>query len=240
MTNKNNCLHLFLFFHYYKNMINKRPLVAPSVLSADFAHMERDVALIEKSGGDFVHLDIMDGQFVPNLTFGPKMIKDIRDLSPLPFDAHLMVNTPEKLISQIAEAGADYITFHYEAAVHVHRIIQEIRNLNKHPGISIVPSTPASLLDEILPFVDLILVMTVNPGFGGQELIIKCLDKVKYLAEKKRENNYEYLISVDGGVNTDTAPQIRDAGTDLLVTGSAFFNSQDPANEIASLRAVWD
>ncbi len=202
--------------------------------------MERDINTIVQSGGDFVHLDVMDGQFVPNLTFGPKMISDIRGITDLPFDAHLMTETPERLIPKIAEAGADYITFHYEAAVHVHRIIQEIRNLQKHPGISIVPSTPASVLDEILPFVDLILIMTVNPGFGGQQLIPKCLDKVAYLVQQRDKYGYDYIISVDGGVNTDTAPAIRDAGTDLLVTGSAFFSSSDPAKELAELRSIWN
>lgn len=233
-------MHNLLFIHYYEDMKNKRPLIAPSVLSADFAHMERDIHTIMQSGGDFVHLDVMDGQFVPNLTFGPKMISDIREITDLPFDAHLMVETPERLIPKIAEAGADYITFHYEAAVHVHRIIQEIRNLDKHPGISIVPSTPASDLDEILPFVDLILIMTVNPGFGGQQLIPKCLDKVAYLVQQRENYDYDYIISVDGGVNTETAPAIRDAGTDLLVTGSAFFSSDDPAQELRDLRNFWN
>ncbi len=211
-------------------------LVAPSVLSADFANVADGIRLIEQAGGDWVHLDVMDGHFVPNLTFGPKMVKDLRSLTRLPFDAHLMVEAPEKMVRWFADAGADHITFHLEAAIHVHRIIQEIHACNVKAGISIVPSTPASALTEILTDVDIILVMTVNPGFGGQTLIPQCVEKVRTLAALRRKDGHSYRIAVDGGVNRETRPLLVDAGADVLVTGSAFFAADDPAAEVELLR----
>lgn len=213
-------------------------LVAPSVLSSNFSRVEEGVALIEKAGGDWVHLDVMDGHFVPNLTFGPKMVKDLRKLTKLPFDAHLMVNQPEKMLGWFADAGANQITFHLEAAVHVHRLLQEIHELGVKAGISIVPSTPAEALREILAYVDVVLVMTVNPGFGGQELIPECVEKVARLARMRNEGGHTFRISVDGGINRDTAHQVKASGADVLVTGSAFFSADDPAAEVAALRSV--
>lgn len=210
----------------------KDRLVAPSILSADFTRIADAIALIEKSGGDWVHLDVMDGAFVPNITFGPKMVADIRPLTRLPLDAHLMIDNPERIIPQFAEAGADHITFHVENTVHIHRIISQIRELGVKPGISIVPSTPVAAIAELLGFVDLILVMTVNPGFGGQELIPQCLEKVRVLDRLREEQGYSYLISVDGGVNRDTAESVREAGTDVLISGSSFFAAPDPGLEV--------
>ena len=211
-------------------------LVAPSILSADFGHLAAEVKRIKKSGGDWVHLDIMDGVFVPNITFGPSMVAALRRHSDLPFDTHLMIVHPEKYVSVFAEAGSDIITIHYESTVHVHRILAQIRDKGKKTGISIVPSTPAVVLSELFPELDLILVMTVNPGFGGQKLIPQTLKKVSELAEIREKGNYDYLIEVDGGINRETCGLAVEAGADVLVAGSAIFDSKNPEEEINALK----
>ena len=202
----------------------KTPVLAPSLLSADFSSLEKAIKQIEDNNGSVVHIDVMDGQFVPEITYGQPVVRSIRKLTKLPFDVHLMVEHPENQIKTFADAGADWITFHIEAAVHAHRIIQQIHELGKKAGISIVPSTPISAIKEILECADIILVMTVNPGYGGQKLIPSCLKKVVELKKLREENNYNYLISVDGGVNNDTLKTVIDAGTDVIVSGSSFFN----------------
>jgi ribulose-phosphate 3-epimerase len=215
-----------------------RPLIAPSILSADFSELGSAVDAVGRSGADWVHLDVMDGRFVPNLTFGPKMVSDLRGRTGLPFDVHLMTEKPEDLVGSFAAAGADYLTFHIEACTHAHRLVQAIRGLGKKPGISLVPSTPADAVAELLGDVDQVLVMTVNPGFGGQEIIARCLEKVRRLAELRRERGASFLISVDGGVNESTAPAVRAAGADVLIAGSAFFAAADPAGLVARLRGA--
>lgn len=199
-------------------------ILAPSLLSCDFSNIGEALKLIENKNGSWVHIDVMDGIFVPEITYGQPILRSIRSLTSMPFDVHLMIEKPENQIESFAKAGADLITFHYEAAVHHHRIIQHIHSLGKKAGISIVPSTPVSAILPILPFVDLVLVMTVNPGFGGQTLIPECLEKVSELVSYRKEKNLSYLISVDGGVNEKNAQDVISYGVDVAVSGSAFFS----------------
>ncbi len=207
-------------------IINKmsKLLLSPSLLSADFSDLRSALKKIETNGGEAVHIDVMDGQFVPQITYGQPVIKSVRKHSSLPFDVHLMVEKPELMVDSFAEAGADWITFHLESTVHADRLIARIHELGKKCGVSIVPSTPISSLSEILPFVDLVLVMTVNPGFGGQKLIPYCLDKVSALKKIREERGLHFKISVDGGINEKTVQSAIDAGTDIIVSGSAFFS----------------
>lgn len=202
----------------------KSQLLAPSLLSADFSNLEKAIKQIENNNGSVVHIDVMDGQFVPEITYGQPVVRSIRKLTKLPFDVHLMVNNPENQIDSFIDAGADWITFHYEATSHAHRLIQMIHEKGKKAGVAICPGTPISLLSEILNSADIILVMTVNPGWGGQKIIPSCVEKVAELKKIKQEKGYNYLISVDGGINSETINSVIDAGTDVIVSGSSFFN----------------
>ena len=212
------------------------PIVAPSLLAADFSCLSEGVSVIEKSAADWVHLDVMDGSFVPQITFGHKMVRDIRRITDLPLDVHLMVVHPENLVEDFCRAGADYVTVHAEASVHLHRLLTKIKELGCRAGVSIVPSTPVSAIQEVAPVVDMILIMTVNPGYGGQTIIPTCLEKVRKLKDLKNEKGYEFLIQVDGGINPDTCEEAIRAGSEVLVMGSAFFNDQDPASLIRRIK----
>ena len=214
------------------------PLIAPSLLSADFSAAGLGLQKIEAAGADWVHLDVMDGSFVPEITFGVKMIRDLRPLSSLPFDVHLMIVSPERHVAGFAAAGADYLTVHAEAALHLHRCLTEIRAAGAHPGVSIVPSSPVAMIREVLDAVDLVLVMTVNPGFGGQSLIPRTLDKVAELCRLREHEGLDFRIQVDGGINTKTAPRAAAAGADVLVTGTSFFTAESPRDYVGSLRGA--
>ena len=202
----------------------KTQILAPSLLSADFANLGSEIKKIEDNQGGAVHIDVMDGSFVPEITYGEPVIRSIRKLTKLPFDVHLMVDKPELHVKAFADAGADWITFHFEATNHAHRIIQMIHEMGKKAGVAICPGTPVSILSEILPSADIILVMTVNPGWGGQKIIPSCVEKVAQLKSFREDHGLNYKISVDGGVNNETLQSVVDAGTDMVVSGSCFFN----------------
>ena len=212
-------------------------IVAPSLLSADFSEAGKAVKRIEESGSSWIHLDIMDGRFVPNISFGAKMVADLRKKSTLFFDVHLMTLEPDTLVDGFIEAGADAITFHIEACVHAHRLLQRIRAAGKEAGISIVPTTPLSMVEEALKHVDLVLVMTVNPGFGGQKLIPSCLDKVARIREFRDREGLKFKIAVDGGMNLETSRIAVQAGADVIVAGSAFFDSNDASGFVRGIQS---
>ena len=212
--------------------------IAPSILSADFANLERDIRLVDEKGADYIHVDVMDGQFVPNITLGPNIVSAIRPVTDLPLDVHLMVQEPERFIEAFAEAGADILTIHQESTVHIHRGMQMIKNAGVKAGVVINPGTPVSAIEHVLSMADLVLIMTVNPGFGGQAFLPECLTKVAQLDALRKEKGYSYEIEIDGGVDDNTAKSCVDAGADVLVAGSYVYNAPEPGERIAKLREV--
>ena len=215
-----------------------RPLISPSILSADFAKLGEEVRAIDAAGADWIHIDVMDGHFVPNLTIGPGVVKALRPHSDKPFDVHLMISPVDSFLDAFAEAGADVITVHPEAGPHLHRTIQRIKALGKKAGVSLNPATPAKMLDYVLDEVDLVLVMSVNPGFGGQKFIASQLKKIEAIANRVAKQDLVVDIEVDGGIDAATAPQCIDAGATVLVAGTAAFRggSDNYAANIAALR----
>ena len=212
--------------------------IAPSILSADFANLERDIRLVDEKGADYIHVDVMDGQFVPNITLGPNLVSAIRPVTDLPLDVHLMVQEPERFIEAFVEAGADILTIHQESTVHIHRGMQMIKNAGVKAGVVINPGTPVSAIEHVLSMADLVLIMTVNPGFGGQAFLPECLTKVEQLDALRKEKGYSYEIEIDGGVDDKTAKSCVEAGADVLVAGSYVYNAPEPGERIAKLREV--
>ena len=214
-------------------------LIAPSILSADFGRLAEEVQAVEAAGADWIHVDVMDGRFVPNITIGPLVAEAVRRACSLPVDVHLMIQSPERYLKAFVDAGADRITVHQETCPHLHRTLQEIRELGAAPGVALNPSTPVESLREVVSSVGMILIMTVNPGFGGQRYIPESTGKVERVrALLEEEGRPELLIQVDGGVDEGTAPQVAGAGANVLVAGSAVFGHRDgPAAGIAALRA---
>ena len=210
-------------------------IISPSMLSADFGNLERDTKMIDRSAAEWVHIDVMDGVFVPNISFGFPVMKPIRKATGKVLDVHLMIVEPEKYVKRFVEAGADYVTFHYEATENIEACIEAIRAAGAKAGISIKPATPVSVLKDILAKVDLVLVMSVEPGFGGQSFMPDSLDKVRELAAIKAEQGLDYIIEIDGGISSQNAGEVFAAGAEALVAGSAVFGAADPEAEIVKM-----
>jgi ribulose-phosphate 3-epimerase len=213
-------------------------IIAPSILSADFSRLGEEIAAVEAAGADWIHIDVMDGHFVPNITIGPAVVKSLRKLTRLPFDVHLMIRHPEQFLEAFAEAGSDMITVHVEAADHLHRTVSRIRELGPKAGVSLNPATPLTLIEPILADIDLLLIMSVNPGFGGQQFIGTMLSKIRQARERIDQKAPSVILEVDGGVTLTNMPSILDAGADALVAGAAVFGSGDYAATIGRMKTL--
>ena len=213
-------------------------LIAPSLLAANFLNLEKEIDMLNRSEADWIHLDIMDGVFVPNISFGFPVINLLKSVSDKPLDAHLMIVSPEKFIPEIAAAGCEYMNVHYEVSPHLHRVVHEIKSYGMKAAVTLNPHTPVSLLEDILPDLDMVLLMSVNPGFGGQKFIENSVRKVENLKELMLQKNAAALIEVDGGINLETAKRLLDAGADVLVAGSFVFASEDPVKTIHELKSL--
>ena len=213
-------------------------LIAPSLLSANFLHLEKDIEMLNRSEADWIHLDIMDGVFVPNISFGFPVLNLLKERTDKPLDVHLMIVYPEKFIDEIAAAGTEYMNVHYEACIHLHRVVNAIKNRGMKAGVTLNPHTPVLLLEEIIGDLDMVLLMSVNPGFGGQKFIEHSVQKVGVLKELILRKNARTLIEVDGGVNLETGKRLVEAGADVLVAGNFIFSSDDPFHTIHQLKSL--
>ena len=212
--------------------------VAPSILSADFSELLKDVLKIEEGGGDFIHVDVMDGRFVPNITYGAPILKSLNSKTDLPYDVHLMIEEPEKHIKDFVMPNTEFIVIHQEACIHLDRTIEYIKSFDIKAGVALNPATPPETLDYVIDKLDLILVMSVNPGFGAQKFIPAALDKIEILNETRIDNDLDFLIEVDGGVSLDNAEELIQAGTDILVAGNSVFSADDPVSVIRKLKEL--
>jgi ribulose-phosphate 3-epimerase len=219
-----------------KQIVNTVKKISPSILSADFCRLGEEVRAMEKAGADYIHVDVMDGHFVPNLTIGPAIVKAVRRCTSLPLDVHLMIERPEDFLSDFAKAGANILTVHVEAVIHLHRTLSEIKKEGMRAGVSLNPSTPVCLIEPALDYADLVLVMSVNPGFGGQELIPEVLPKIKEIRRLITRNGRPVELEVDGGITVDNIGAVADAGADVFVSGSGIFGTPDYAKTIAAMR----
>ena len=210
--------------------------LAPSILSADFARLGEQVEDVTKAGADLIHVDVMDGHFVPNISFGASVMKSLDNLETAPYDVHLMIENPDSYLGDFVTEKTEYITVHQEACKHLHRTIQHIRSYGVGAGVSLNPATPVSSLENILEDVDLVLIMSVNPGFGGQSLIHSTLRKIRKLADIREKNNLTFRIEIDGGVNLKTIPDVAETGVDIIVAGSAVFGAEDLEKRVAELK----
>ncbi|MDZ7738376.1 MAG: ribulose-phosphate 3-epimerase [Bacteroidales bacterium] len=213
-------------------------LVSPSLLAADFGRLDKDIAMVNSSRADWLHLDIMDGVFVPNISFGFPVLKYVKELSEKPLDVHLMIIEPDRYLERFRDAGASVLTVHYEACRHLNRTVTEIRRLGMKAGVSLNPHTPVSVLESILPYIDMVLIMTVNPGYGGQDFISNSYDRVRSLKKMIRESGSDVLVQVDGGVEMGNARKLLESGVDVLVAGSSVFGSDDPPGVIKALKEL--
>jgi len=215
----------------------KTKKIAPSLLSADFSNIEKEIKMLEKGGADLLHLDVMDGHFVPNITFGPFVVNAIKKAATIPLDVHLMIENPGNYIDAFIDAGADYLTVHVEATPHLHRVLQQIKTRGIKAGVSLNPHTPLTAIEEVLGDLDMILIMSVNPGFGGQHFISNTIDKLKRLQKMLERHNAKHIeVNVDGGIKLDNIKEISDAGCDIFVSGSGIFKAEDPKKMIQQMK----
>lgn len=211
-------------------------LVSPSILAADFSNLSNDIILVNNSKADWIHCDIMDGVFVPNISFGFPVIEHVKKIAERPLDVHLMIVDPDRYLERFHDAGADILTVQYEACIHLHRTVSEIRRLGMKAGVAVNPHTPVILLENILPYIDMVLIMTVNPGFGGQSFIPECYNKIRELRSMIDKKGYDVLIQVDGGIDTSNAARLIEEGVNVLVSGNTIFSSHDPVETIRRLK----
>jgi ribulose-phosphate 3-epimerase len=212
--------------------------ICPSILSADFGRLAEQIKIVESAGADIIHCDIMDGHFVPNITFGPDIIAKVNEITDLPLDVHLMINSPEKYIDAFHNAGADYISVHLENNYHINRLVTYIKNLKIKAGVAINPATPVKSLECVLEYLDYVLIMSVNPGFGGQKFVSNSLNKVKELKNIITKNNYKCLIEIDGGINKDNMKEVSDAGVDMFVCGASVFKAKNIGEAIKDMKKI--